>query len=85
MAHYVIRVDATLPSNALEGFESLSVTQQDVQTVLHGELPDQAALAGILDHLDALGIVILELIKVPDAANPDDDDPAPTTADGESS
>ena len=65
MAHYVIRVDATLPSNALEGFESLSVTQQDVQTVLHGELPDQASLAGILDYLDELGVEIVEVLKVP--------------------
>jgi hypothetical protein len=65
MDHYIIRVDATLPENALEGFEGLVVTSQSAHTVLHGELPDQAALAGILDHLDELGVVILEVLKVP--------------------
>ncbi len=65
MDHYVIWVDGPLPDDALEGFESLSVTTQAVQTVLQGHLPDQAALAGILDHLDELGIVIAEVVKVP--------------------
>jgi hypothetical protein len=69
MDHYVIRVDADLPENALEGFEGLFVTQQPVQTVLHGELPDQAALSGVLDRLDELGVVILEVLKVPDVGN----------------
>ncbi len=65
MDHYVIWVDGQLPDDALEGFESLSVNTQAVQTVLQGDLPDQAALAGILDHLDELGVVIAEVVKVP--------------------
>ncbi len=65
MDHYVIRVDGPLPDDALEGFEGLSVAPQAVHTVLHGNLPDQSALAGILDHLDGLGVVIVEVVKVP--------------------
>ena len=67
MDHYVIWVDGQLPDDALEGFESLSVNTQAVQTVLQGDLPDQAALAGVLDHLDELGVVIAEVVKVPAA------------------
>ena len=65
MDHFVIRVDGQLPDDALEGFESLSVAPQAIQTVLYGDLPDQAALTGILDHLDELGVVIVEVVKVP--------------------
>jgi hypothetical protein len=33
--------------------------------VLHGDLPDQAALASVLDYLDELGVEIVELTRVP--------------------
>jgi hypothetical protein len=67
MDQYLIRVDGRLPDDALKGFESLSVVPQGVQTVLSGDLPDQAALAGILDYLTELGIVIVDVVKVPTA------------------
>jgi hypothetical protein len=31
----------------------------------HCDLPDQAALTGVLDHLDELGVDILEVVQVP--------------------
>lgn len=65
MHQYVIRVDGRLPDDALTGFESLSVAPQGVQTVLSGDLPDQAALAGILDYLTGLGVEIVEVLQVP--------------------
>ncbi|HEY7042131.1 MAG TPA: hypothetical protein VH419_00525 [Nocardioidaceae bacterium] len=65
MDHYVIRVDGALPDNALQDFANVSVTAGSVQTVLHGDLPDQSSLAGILDYLDALGVEIVEVLKVP--------------------
>ena len=78
MDHYVIWVDGPLPDDALEGFEGLTVSRQPVQTVLQGDLPDQAALAGILDHLDELGIVIAEVVKVPaNDTEPDEHDNPP--------
>ncbi len=43
----------------------LLVNREPVQTVLHGELPDQAALTGVLDHLDEMGVQILEVVQVP--------------------
>jgi hypothetical protein len=66
MDRYVIRIDGQLPDDALEGFETLSVAPRAVQTVLYGDLPDQAALTGILDHLDELGVTIVGVVKVPE-------------------
>ena len=65
MGHYVIRIDGELPPDALRNFADVVAVPGHVQTVLHGELPDQASLAGILDYLDELGVEIVEVLKVP--------------------
>lgn len=65
MGHYVIRVQGTLSHELTEAFPALAVDSEPVQTVLHGYLADQAALAGILNHLDMLGVNILEVLQVP--------------------
>jgi hypothetical protein len=62
---YVIRVDGRLADDAMADFPDLHVSHEPVQTVLQGELPDQAALAGVLDYLDEIGVVIIEVLKVP--------------------
>ena len=69
MDHYIIRVGGHLPDDTMAAFSGLKVVAQPVQTVLDGLLPDQAALAGVLDHLDEAGVTIIEVIKLP----PDDD------------
>jgi hypothetical protein len=50
-------------------FEELDVTATCGTTVLRGELPDQAALHGVLDRINALG---LELLGVRLLADGDD-------------
>jgi hypothetical protein len=65
VTHYVIRVTGELSKELLTRFPDLLVNREPVQTVLHGELPDQAALTGVLDHLDELGVHILEVVQVP--------------------
>ena len=65
MEHYVIRVEGVLTAEALRDFDEVTVTPGSVQTVLHGDLPDQSSLAGILDYLDELGVEIVEVLKVP--------------------
>lgn len=65
MTHYVIRVTGALSDELMTAFPDLLVNREPVQTVLHGELPDQAALTGVLDHLDELGVQILEVVQVP--------------------
>jgi hypothetical protein len=71
MGHYVIRVQGSLSRDLTDAFPSLNVDPEPAQTVLHGYLADQAALAGILNHLDTLGISILEVLQVPAPPSPD--------------
>jgi hypothetical protein len=65
MGHYVIRVKGTLSRELTDAFPSMTVDKEPAQTVLHGYLADQAALAGILNHLAMLGIDIVEIVQVP--------------------
>ena len=71
MGHYVIRVKGTLSRDLTDAFPTLTADSEPAQTVLHGYLDDQAALAGILNHLDMLGINILEVMQVPPTPPPD--------------
>ena len=72
MEHYVIRVEGVLTAEALSDFEQVTVTPGSVQTVLHGDLPDQSSLAGILDYLDEMGVEIVEVLKVPSGSGGDE-------------
>ena len=61
-----IRVNGLLGQNWSNWFESLSLEHTaDGQTILSGELPDQAALYGLLERLSGLG---LQLVSVAVAA-----------------
>jgi hypothetical protein len=72
MGHYVIRVKGRLSPELTDAFPSLTAETEPAQTVLHGHLDDQAALAGIVNHLDMLGIDILEVMQVPPDPLPGD-------------
>jgi hypothetical protein len=62
--HYEIRVAGTLPPEALLDFEQLNASVEPVGTMLHGVLPDQAALYGLLTRLEALGAQVLEVRRL---------------------
>jgi hypothetical protein len=74
MGHYVIRVKGSLSRDLTDAFPSLTADPEPAQTVLHGHLADQAALAGILNHLDMLGVSILEVMQVPPTRPSEDDE-----------
>lgn len=59
--YYEIRIAGTLPPEALADFEQLAATVEPVTTVVHGPLPDQAALNGLLARLELLGVQIHEI------------------------
>ena len=65
MTHYVIRVVGHLSDDLLTAFPTLLAEEQPVQTLVHGHLPDQSALSGVLNHLDGLGVEIVEIVLVP--------------------
>jgi hypothetical protein len=61
---YEIRVAGTVPEEDLRDMGAVPVAPAQVNTVLYG-VSDQAALYGLLDRLRALGIVVLEVRRVP--------------------
>lgn len=64
--HYEIRVAGVLPPEALLDYARLSASVQPVETVLHGPLPDQAALHGLLARLETFGVQIMEVRRLQD-------------------
>jgi len=63
-SYYEIRVTGVLPPEALLDFERLSASVEPVETVLHGPLPDQAALHGLLARLQTFGVQVIEVRRV---------------------
>jgi hypothetical protein len=46
-------------------FEGLTLEVHPVETVLHGDIEDQAALHGLLDRVQALGLELIEVRRLP--------------------
>jgi hypothetical protein len=66
MDEYTIRVSGRLSDALLTAFPTLHGHSVPVQTVLRGQLPDQAALQGVLNKLDELGVEIVAVEKLPE-------------------
>jgi hypothetical protein len=71
---YEIRITGILPPEALLDFEHLTASLEPVETVVHGPLPDQAALHGLLARLETLGVQVLEVRRLHDQAPQDPPD-----------
>src|ERR1700757_4360251 len=63
-ARYVIRINGHLGATMLSAFPALAPQHHDAHTVLTGVL-DQSALYGVLAEIEALGLDLLELRKLP--------------------
>ena len=63
-AYYEIRVAGMLPIEVLLDFELLRAAPAPVETVLHGPLPDQAALAAFLTRLEDFGADVIEIRRL---------------------
>jgi len=61
---YEIRVRGVLGGTFLGAFPALSGVAQDGDTVLTGELADQAALHGVLCQIESLGLELIALHQV---------------------
>jgi hypothetical protein len=62
-ALYMIRADGHLGVMALSAFPGMTAQQQGTHTVLTGWL-DQSALYGVLAEMEALGLVLLEVLMM---------------------
>jgi hypothetical protein len=62
---YEIRVRGHLGETMRSAFPGLRAQPRGADTVLTGTLPDQAALYGALAEIEALGLELLEVRRLP--------------------
>jgi hypothetical protein len=64
--NYQIRVRGHLGRTMRAAFPALRAQAHGADTVLTGTLADQAALYGVLAQIEALGLELLEVRRLPD-------------------
>ncbi len=74
-APYLIRIDGHLGATMLSAFPAMAPQQHGAHTVLTGLL-DRSALYGVLAVIEALGLDLLEIRKLP----PDREPPGPANS-----
>jgi hypothetical protein len=67
---YELRIRGRLSSTLISEFEELSLgaSVEPVETVLAGPVEDQAALHGLIRRIEALGLELIEVRRLPDIA-----------------
>ncbi|MFI5003548.1 MAG: hypothetical protein ACHQE6_00910 [Solirubrobacterales bacterium] len=66
-AGYEIHIKGRVSEQLLAVFEGMDATVQSVETVLRGPVRDQAALHGLLDRIQALGLELIEVRRLPES------------------
>lgn len=66
-AGYEIHIKGRVSEQLLTAFEGMDASVQSVETVLRGPVRDQAALHGLLDRIQALGLELIEVRRLPEA------------------
>lgn len=66
---YEIRVSGLVPDSVLAEIEGVQVIVEPVQTVLRGPVVDQAALHGIINRLQRLGLDLIEVRRLAEQAD----------------
>jgi hypothetical protein len=61
---YEFRVKGRLGERMLSSFEGFDAEIQPVETILRGSIQDQAALHGVLEQIEALGLELVEVRQV---------------------
>jgi hypothetical protein len=64
---YEIRIKGRLSDSLLAAFEGLDATVEPVETVLRGPVQDQAALYGLLNRIQSLGLELVGVRRLPEA------------------
>jgi hypothetical protein len=62
---YEIRLQGAVGWEALDGFEEFESHVGRVDTILLGTMHDQAALYRVLAHIDALGLELVAVRRLP--------------------
>jgi hypothetical protein len=69
-SRYEIRVRGRLGETLLASFEGFDAEVEPVETILRGSIADQAALHGILDQIQELGLELVEVRRVGERREP---------------
>jgi hypothetical protein len=75
---YEVRVAGTVPDEDLKDMGGVRFSPDQVDTVLYG-VSDQAALHGLLARLQALGIDVVEVRRLPELHQGTDEPPRTDT------
>ena len=62
---YEIRIRGRVTRSLLDGFERMENELEPVETVLHGPVRDQADLHGLIDRVQALGLELIQVRRLP--------------------
>jgi hypothetical protein len=65
---FEIRVRGAMTPEELEDFEQLSAVAVPAHTILTGPLPDQSALYGLINRLQALGLELMAVRRLEEDA-----------------
>ena len=69
-ARYEIRVDSVLDDQWADWFGGLQLSNDGIQTVIVGLLPDQPALRGLLTKIGDLGLCLISVRRLDEPAAP---------------
>lgn len=61
---YEIRIEGRMSEQVCSAFEGMDATVGCAETVLRGPVLDQAALHGLLDRIQALGLQLVEVRRL---------------------
>jgi monoterpene epsilon-lactone hydrolase len=62
---YEFRVRGPIGPTMMQAFPTLAASRRAQETLLIGSLPDVSALYGVIDQLEALGLQLLEIRRLP--------------------
>lgn len=62
---YEIRVRGPIGETVMQAFPTLTTSRSGQDTLLVGSLADQSALYGVIGQLEALGLQLLEIRRLP--------------------
>ena len=65
MANYEIRIKGRVSDSLLSAFEEMAVSNEPVETVMYGPLPDQEAVHRLLTKLESVGLEVVEFRRLP--------------------
>jgi hypothetical protein len=63
--HCEIRVRGRIGPTMMQAFPTLAASRSGEDTLLTGSLPDQSALYSVIHQLEALGLQLLEIRRLP--------------------